>query len=116
MTYKNGLAGLDSAQLRTRRRRLTAALPDIAETLHGSLASQTRRCGKESCRCARGQLHGPYTYLSVAGAGGRSRMLYVPAGFAEVVGRRVTATGRIAAVLAEISAINVELLARRELD
>jgi hypothetical protein len=42
--------------------------------------------------------------------------LYVPTGLAAVVRRRVARTGRIDGALAEISAINLELLARRELD
>lgn len=91
-------------------------LPDVGEVLRGGLASQGRRCGKPTCRCARGELHGPYTYLSVPGPSGRSRMVYVPAELAEVVARRVAANEQVDAVLAEISAINVELLTRRELD
>lgn len=113
---KEDLRGRSTRWLRQRRRRLMQGLPDVGEVLQGALATQGRRCGKPGCRCARGELHGPYTYLSVAGAGGRSRMVYVPADLAEVVARRVETTGRIEAVLAEISAINLELLARRQLD
>ena len=117
MTYKNQDFGDRTTRaLKQRRRRLLGRLPEVGEVLHGSLATQGRRCGKPTCRCARGELHGPYTYLSVPGAGGRSRLAYVPAQLAEVVQRRIEATGRIEAVLAEISAINLELLARRELD
>jgi hypothetical protein len=60
-------------------------------------------------------LHGPYTYLSVARPGARPRMVYVPADLVDPVSEQVAATARIEAVLAEISAINAELLARREL-
>jgi hypothetical protein len=42
--------------------------------------------------------------------------LYLPADVVEDVTRRVETTGRIEAVLAEISAINLELLARGELE
>jgi hypothetical protein len=55
-------------------------------------------------------------YLSVGRVGGASRLLYVPAALAAVVRRRVEQTGRIDGALAEISAINLELLARQELD
>lgn len=117
MAYKNGGVSGDSTRaLKQRRRRLIAGLPGVGEVLRGALASQGRRCGKPGCRCARGELHGPYTYLSVAGRSGRSRLVYVPAGLVGVVARRVEASGRIEAVLAEISAVNLELLARRELD
>ena len=117
ITYKKGdLSDRSTRALKQRRRRLMGRLPDVGEVLRGALASQGRRCGKPTCRCARGELHGPYTYLSVPGPGGRSRMIYVPAELAEVVERRVAASEQVDAVLAEISAINLELLARRALD
>ena len=118
MTYKNSeeLRDRSTRALKQRRGRLLGRLPDVSEVLRGALASQGRRCGKPTCRCAHGEPHGPYAYLSVPGPGGRSRMIYVPAELAEVVARRVEASEQVEAVLAEISAINLELLARRELD
>lgn len=117
MADKNrDLTQLSVRQLRTRRRRLAAGLPDVEALLRGSLVDQRRRCGKEGCRCTRGELHGPYTYLATGRARGRSRLLYVPAALVELVRRRVDQTARIEAALAEITAINAELLARRELD
>jgi transposase len=107
-------SGLTVRQLRARRRRLAAGLSDVEALLRGTLVSQGRRCGKESCRCASGDLHGPYTYLSVARAGGRPRMVYVPADLASLVAGQVAAAVRVDAMLAEISAINAELLSRRE--
>jgi len=76
----------------------------------GRLASG-RGCGKEGCRCTRGEPHGPYVYLQVAG-----RLVYVPAGLAEVVRAQVETSRRLRGMLEDISAINLELLARRELD
>jgi hypothetical protein len=109
--YKNELRSLTSEQLRSRRDRLAVSLPDAAGFLAGSLAEQRRRCGKEGCRCAQGELHGPYAYLSVAG-----RMVYVPAVLAEAVRARLAGSARLREALEEISAVNLELLARRELD
>lgn len=109
--YKNDLRALPSAELRSRRDRLAAGLPGAGGFLGGSLAEQRRRCGKEGCRCAQGELHGPYAYLSVAG-----RMIYVPAVLAEAVRVRLESSARLREALEEISAINLELLARRELD
>jgi hypothetical protein len=103
-------------QLRARRRRLAGALPAVEETLRGAPLTQGRRCGKPGCRCARGELHGPYTYLSLGREGGRGRLVYVPAALVAVVRRRVEVSARIDAVLQEISEINAELLRRRELD
>ena len=109
------LSNLSVRQLRARRRRLAAALADPQASLEGSLVSQMRRCGKEGCRCAQGELHGPYVYLSIS-RGADRRLLYVPAELAEVVRRHVSLTEQIETTLAAISAINLELFARRQLD
>ena len=56
----------------------------------------------------------PVLLLCAAGRwAGRSK--YVPSGLVEVVRRYLQRGNEIGAVLAEISAINAELLARREL-
>lgn len=115
MKYKTTLRTLSARQLRTRRARLARQLPDVEATLHGALQRQMRRCGKAGCRCADGALHGPYVYVSVR-TSERSGLLYVPAEIVDEVKRRVDTTGRIEAALSEISAINLELVARGELD
>ena len=109
--YKNDLRGLSAAELRSRRDQLAAGLPLAAQFLAGSLVEQRRKCGKEGCRCVRGELHGPYVYLAVSG-----RMVYVPAVLADAVRAHLETSGRLQAALEEISAVNLELLARRELD
>lgn len=114
MKYKTKLRAWSVRQLRARRSRLARAVPDVEATLRGALHRQMRRCGKTGCRCAEGDLHGPYIYVSVW-TGEGSRLLYVPADSVEAVARRVKATGHLDAALAEISAINLELLARGEL-
>jgi hypothetical protein len=108
------LSALSDRLLRSRRSALARQLPDVAAAIRGSLSTQRRRCGREGCRCASGQLHGPYVYLSVRRRG-RSRLLYVPAEVAEEVGLRIRLTAEIEATLAEISAINLELLGRGRL-
>lgn len=75
---------------------------------------QGRRCGRAGCRCARGELHGPYLYLAVYGEGS-GRSIYVPGALADTVGVLVETTARRDAALAEISQINLELLRRRAL-
>lgn len=114
MRHKDQRARLTEPQLRTRRTLLARRLSDVQDMLRGSLQRQGRRCGKAGCRCSEGELHGPYTYLSVQTSTGR-RLLYIPAEAVDEVRRRVEATGRIEAALTEISAINLELLARGEL-
>jgi hypothetical protein len=110
------LAELSVLQLRARRRRLARSLPAVEETLRGTQLTQGRRCGKPGCRCARGELHGPYSYFSLGRGSGRGRLVYVPAALVAVVGRRVEASARIEAALSEISEINAELLRRGALE
>jgi hypothetical protein len=45
--------------------------------LPGSLHQEWRRCGKASCRCARGAPHGPY-WVRRWWEAGRQRKAYVP--------------------------------------
>jgi|SRR5664279_84600 len=117
MTHKSvELSELTVRQLRGRRRRLAASLTGIEALLLGSLISQGRRCGKENCRCANGQLHGPYLYLSVTRPGRRPRQVYVPAELTDAVRSAVAAGSRAESVLSEIAAINTELLTRRAVD
>ena len=115
MRHKPKLRTVSARQLRTRRARLARQLPDVEATLRGALHRQMRRCGKAGCSCAVGERHGPYIYLSVR-TDERTGLLYVPAEVIGEVQRRVETTGRIEAALAEISAINLELLARGELE
>ena len=51
------------------------SLPKIAP-LPGVLLANPVRCGKPACRCARGELHGPYLYRRWR-EGGRQRRAYV---------------------------------------
>jgi hypothetical protein len=106
------LSQLTERQLYALRRRLTAGVHDPALTLRGALHSDLRQCSSERCRS--GELHGPYTYLSVYGDG-RSRTLYVPQALARVTAEHVEATRRGEALMVEISQVNLELLRRRAL-
>jgi transposase len=108
------VAGLSLRQLRERRRRIVRQIPDLQTVIAGSLQEQRRRCGKEGCRCTRGELHGPYLYLSLR-VGGRTRMLYVPAELAGQVREAVKTNAKMESALGEISAINLELLRRGRL-
>src|SRR3954451_1209350 len=114
MAHKNDLAGLTVRGLRARRRRVVSGVSDVEALLRGTVVTQRRRCGKEPGRCASGQLHAPYPYLSVPGPGGRRpRLVYVPAELAETVAGQVAVADRVEAGLGEITAINAEVLARR---
>src|SRR5438094_5587950 len=112
--HKNDPGAMSTRRLLARRRALAERLGSVEEVLAGTLAEQTRRCGKAGCRCADGEPHGPYAYFAPR-TGGRGRLKYVPSGLVEAVRGRLRRGEQIEAVLAEISAINAELLSRREL-
>ncbi len=115
MAYKTDLGSKTVRQLRARRRRLARSLPDVGALIVGSVVDQGRRCGKEGCRCVTGELHGPYTYVVLPRAGGRSRTVYVPVAAAEAVRAGAAVSARVRDVLEESSGINIELLSRGEL-
>jgi len=112
MTYKTDPGSSTVRQLRARRRRLARSLPDVEALIVGAVVDQGRRCGKEACRCATGELHGPYTYVVLPRQGGRTRTVYVPAAAADAVRHGAALSTRVRDVLEEISAINIELLSR----
>jgi len=112
--HKNDLTAMSSRQLLSRRRALAARLGSAEQVLTGTLTQQARRCGKAGCRCADGEPHGPYAYFAPKTAA-RGRLRYVPASLAGLVRRYLRNGEEIEQLLAEISAINAELLARREL-
>ena len=108
------LSRLTERQLYALRKRLATGVHDPALTLRGALHSDLRQCSSERCRCRQGELHGPYTYLSIYGEG-RSRTVYVPQALATVTSEHVEATRRGEALMVEISQVNLELLRRRAL-
>ncbi|MGZ6639733.1 MAG: DUF6788 family protein [Solirubrobacteraceae bacterium] len=110
----SGLSELSVRQLLACRRRLGSDVADPEGTLRGVLLSKGRRCSSAGCRCRRGELHGPYSYLATY-SDRRSRTIYVPEAAAAVVEEHVALTQRSEELLAEISLINLELLRRRAL-
>jgi hypothetical protein len=113
-THKSDLSSVSTRALLARRARLARALPDMEHTLMGSLAEQTRRCGKPGCRCTKGDSHGPYVYFTPKTAG-RGNTRYVPDALVAAVRKWLTRGEQLTVAIEQISAINAELLARREL-
>lgn len=63
-----------------KRKRRASTLPDVEETLRGSLLRRFIPCGKPRCRCHKGRGHGPYYYLTVNKAGKKVLCQKIPAG------------------------------------
>ena len=56
--------------LNDQRSRYIFSLVQKKEMVHGLPHEVYRKCGKPNCKCARGELHGPYNALSVNKDGG----------------------------------------------
>jgi len=101
-------------QLVDRRRRALRDLPPLEEIVRGSVFTRRLRCGKATCRCARGELH-TATCLTVSFAAGRTEQLSLPAELAPVARRWVANYRAWWKAIETISAANRELLRRREI-
>lgn len=80
--------------------------------LHGSLRVNRRRCGKESCKCASGDLHASLV-LSIVEKG-RQISIHVPAPWEPVVREWVERDRRVRDLLLELSAMYRDRLRNRE--
>lgn len=92
-----------------RRRRLLAKLPPLDEVLRGSLVERSVRCGKPTCRCARGERHAA-VYLSVTHRGGRTEQISLPHELVGSVRKGIAVYWQWWEILEQVSAINRDLL------
>jgi len=95
-----------------RRAAVARELPDLQQILRGSLVERFVTCGKPTCKCARGERHGPLYYLTVSRPGGRTQGLYVGPAQRAQVQAWVANYQRLKARLEAISEVNRELLRR----
>ena len=63
-------------ELERERSSLERKMASGEKMLEGSLIERRISCGKKTCRCADGNLHGPYYYLSRK-VRGKTRMIYL---------------------------------------
>jgi hypothetical protein len=50
--------------LEQQRQQAISYLLNPKDMISGSLYSTYKKCGNKNCRCAKGELHGPFNYLS----------------------------------------------------
>ncbi len=72
MKASEGLSRIPELALRKRKQGLAKLLPPVTEILRGSLVERYVTCGNPSCKCARGERHGPIWYLTVTLGPGRT--------------------------------------------
>ena len=102
---------LSVAEIRRERARLARRLGRRGEIMKGSLVMRATRCGRPGCKCAKGEKHGPYLYVSVFREG-RTRSVYVPQHLEGEVRRWVESARALESDVAAITWLNAELLRR----
>ena len=112
MKASRALVKLSDLALQQRRRGLAKMLPPAEETLRGSLIERYVTCGNPSCKCARGERHGPVWYLTITLGPGRTTSAVVPPELRERVRRWIENYRKVKVDLEKISEINRELLRR----
>lgn len=113
MKASSGLSRLPELALRERRKGLAQQLPPVTEILRGSLLERYVTCGNPSCKCAKGERHGPSWYLTVTlGPGRTTGAIIAEEQVAEVRGW-IENYHKLKDQIEKISEINRELLRRR---
>jgi len=103
--------GQSVAEIRRERAALARRLGRAGELMKGSLVMRSTRCGRPGCKCAHGEKHGPYLYVSVFQEG-RTRSVYVPQHLEGEVRRWVENVRQLESDVAAITWLNADLLRR----
>ena len=114
MKASKGLGKVSELASRHRRQGLVKLLPPAGEVLRGSLVERYVTCGNSSCKCARGERHGPMWYLTVTLGPGRTTGGIVSADQVEQVRLWIENYQQLKGDLERISEINRELLRRKQ--
>jgi len=94
--------------LNDQRTRYIFSLVQVKPMVHGLPHEVYRKCGKPNCKCARGELHGPYNALSVNKDGGHKIVMVKQADAGSVM-KRSRRYKYFQRTLARIRKINKEI-------
>ena len=84
-----------------------------SQMLFGTLSERYTTCGKATCRCARGERHGPVVQVSYRGPEGKTTGYSVPQASADAVRTGVDAWHRFQTVARALAERNRERLVGR---
>lgn len=112
MKASRELSRISELALRQRRQGLAKLLPSVTEILRGSLVERYVTCGHPTCKCARGERHGPIWYLTVTLGIGRTTGGIIPVEKVDEVRGWIENYHKLKDHLEKISDINRELLRR----
>jgi len=97
--------------LEHRKARILQKLPDLSETVRGTLSEEYLTCGHSTCRChTEGQKHGPYVYLQTTLAPGKNRRVVVPRDLVPRVRGWVQNYRKLKELLETVTEINTEII------
>ena len=113
MKASSGLGRISELALRQRRQGLAQQLPPVTEILRGSLVERYVTCGNPSCKCAKGERHGPLWYLTVTLGRGRTTGGIISEEKIDEVRGWIENYHKLKDHLEKISEINRELLRRQ---
>lgn len=113
MKASSELSRLSELALRQRRQGLARQLPPATEIMRGSLVERYVTCGNPSCKCAKGERHGPIWYLTVTLGRGRTTGGIIPNETVDQVRGWIDNYHKVKDHLEKISEINRELLRRQ---
>jgi hypothetical protein len=102
--------GSSAAHLRQRKHALLRDLRIPPDALPGSLALTHSRCGKPTCRCARGEGHPSWSLTFMVD--GKKRVERIPDEWVEQIRPLVEQGREFKDAVAEVFAANAQLLAR----
>ena len=102
--------GEAASRLRQRKHQLLRRFPIPEYALAGSLALTYKRCGKPTCHCATAEMGHPAWSLTFM-VDGRKRVEHVPGGLVEEIRPLVEQGREYKDAVAEVFAINAQLLA-----
>jgi hypothetical protein len=97
------------AHLDERRRKLLAPLLHPQEMVLGSFYLVYKRCGNPRCRCAKGEKHGPFSYLSLR-VEGKTKLTFVRKEDERWVKEQATNYRRYQKLMAQIRQIDQKIL------
>jgi hypothetical protein len=97
------------ARLEKKRKRLIDDLMEPGQMVAGSLYKVYRKCGKPGCRCAKGEMHGPFACLSTRDQG-RRKVKHIRQGDEDWVARRAAEYRRYQKRLAQLRKIDARVL------
>lgn len=100
--------GPQAARIRQRKFELMREFQIPDDLLPGSLSQQLLRCGKQNCRCAKGEGHAVWSLTFMVN--GKKHVQHIPKDLVEEVRKQVEAGRRYQDALREVLAANAQLL------